>query len=140
MRWYYILISLLSLALLAALLGHLQYKASQNPIVIILNKKVYTQGEEIIIYLINNSDKNLTFTNAVYELIIQHLNTTNYTWEFYTAIPGPNYTMILGPGEESENVLYVLGSEPEKPFPAGTYRVGIERFDIYVEFEVQPSD
>ncbi|MEM2921581.1 MAG: hypothetical protein QXF26_04605 [Candidatus Bathyarchaeia archaeon] len=103
----------------------------EEPLLITLDKNVYTRGEYMTITIKNRSNETLWFTNAAYNLCVEKFNGTD--WVFYKEIVGDSVMTPLEPGETGQ-VTVKLDVSPGTPFPAGRYRVGTK--GIYVEFTV----
>lgn len=105
--------------------------AQIKPISISLNKVSYTQGEPIIITVVNNLNESIPFANTACELRFEVFNGTS--WVYVRDVQGDPTSIYLGP-KEKMTVVDMLYLSPSVPFPPGRYRVGTR--DVYEEFSV----
>ncbi|MGB9683321.1 MAG: hypothetical protein ACPL1Z_00130 [Candidatus Bathyarchaeales archaeon] len=122
-------------------------KKQPEPMLLLLNvaieKMVYHQGDHMIITLRNDANKTIKFSNSAYDVFFERWN--GASWEPYCGVPGLDAVALLNP-KETAKIEYTLGSQTDKPFPVGRYRViSIGRFDDnseswvwgYAEFKVE---
>ncbi|MBS7624419.1 hypothetical protein KEJ29_02425 [Candidatus Bathyarchaeota archaeon] len=105
--------------------------AQVKPISILLDKTSYTQGEPILITIINNLNESIMFANAACELRFEIFNGTS--WVYVRNVSGDPTPVSLEPGGRItvRDMLYLSSGVPFQP---GRYRVGTR--DVYVEFNV----
>jgi len=84
------------------------------------DKTWYRQNDALTAIIENDSNETFTFGNSVYDLCFERWN--GVAWEFYTGVIGLEVITYLNPGETAE-IDYKLGSQTDKPFPPGKYRV-----------------
>ncbi len=105
--------------------------ALEGPLIIVLEKSIYNQGEYMTVTIKNVANETILFTNTAYDLRFEVFNGTG--WGFYKEVTGNPVTTSMQPNETAQ-VLCKLDERVGSPFPAGHYRVGTK--GISAEFRV----
>lgn len=86
---------------------------------ITLDKAVYHSGDIVNVTIKNEGNRTLTFGDSSYGVVFEKWSGTS--WEFYEGVPGVEVLTYLEPGEIA-HVVWELGGQADRPFPAGKYR------------------